>query len=150
MRPGFPKDSPSNLLWLKPTLTKKLDALRLDVELDGGTAPKIGLTFQGEGEEDGFSGWNLLLIPAGRKAVLVRLERYDRLVYQSDPIVLEETDEGRLLSLRYWDGWCTVTLDDAVLLDRASIDPIPKRHRIGLSTWGPDTRIRTLELSKGQ
>ena len=150
VRPGFPKDSPSNLLWLKSGLTKGIDGLRIDLELDGSTKPKLVLTFQGEGEDDGLSGWNLMLIPAGKDAVLARLERYDRLVYQSDPVELKPTEEGRMLSVRYWDGWCTVTLDEAVLLDRASIDSIPDRHRVGLATWGPETRIKSLELLKAQ
>ncbi|MFT7168935.1 MAG: hypothetical protein ACI80K_002069 [Paracoccaceae bacterium] len=150
VRPGFPKDSPSNLLWLKPTLTKGVDAQRVDVELDGGAAPKLGITFQGEGEDDGLSGWTLLVLPAGRDAVLARLERYDRLVYQSDPVPLDNLKEGRMLSLRYWDGWCSVTLGDVPMLDRVSIDPIPGRHRVGVSTWGPTTRIRSLEFFKGR
>ncbi|MEM1449042.1 MAG: hypothetical protein AAGI22_08005 [Planctomycetota bacterium] len=150
VRPGFPKDSPSNLLWLKPNLTKDIDALRVDVDLEGGDSPKLVLTFQGEGEDDGLSGWNLILQPAGRNAVLARLERYDRLVYQSDRVSLEEFEDGCVLSLRYWDGWCTVMLGEVPMLDRVSIDPIPDRHRIGLATWGPRTRIRSLELSKGR
>ncbi|MEM8711617.1 MAG: hypothetical protein AAGG01_11745, partial [Planctomycetota bacterium] len=107
VRPGFPKDSPSNLLWLKSSVTKGLDALRVDVTFDEDVRPKLVLTFQGEGEDDGLSGWNLILAPAGRDAVLARLERYDRLVYQSDPVKLTGEDgeaktaeDGRTLSLR--------------------------------------------------
>ena len=150
VRPGFPKDSPSNLLWLKSNLTKDVDALRLDVHLEPGVAPKLVLTFQGEGGDDGLSGWNLLVLPAGREKVQVRLERYDRLVYQSDPVPLGESEGGHVLSLRYWDGWCTALWNDTKLLDRVSIDPIPARDRIGLATWGPETRIQLIEFSKGR
>lgn len=146
VRPGFPKDSPSNLLWLKPNLTKEAASLRIDVELDGDTRPKLGLSFQGEGGDDALSGWNLLLLPAGKDGILARLERYDRLVYQSDKIAWEASDKNRVLSLRYWDGWCSAALDDVPLLDRVSIDPIPDRHRVGLTTWGPNTRVHALEL----
>lgn len=148
VRPGFPKDSPSNLLWLKPNVTKEIDALKIDLEIDGKERPKLGLTFQGEGEDDALSGWNLLVLPAGRKGIQVRLERYDRLVYQSDTIEWEAGEATRMLSLRYWDGWCTATLDDQVLLDRVSIDPIPGRDRVGLTTWNPRTVFHSLEFSK--
>ncbi len=123
--------------------------LRVDVELDGAARPKLGLTFQGEGEDDALSGWNLLLLPAGRDGVLARLERYDRLVYQSDKIPWEKGDKNRVLSLRYWDGWCSAAIDDVPLLDRVSIDPIPERHSVGLTTWGPKTTIHSLEFSRG-
>ena len=148
VRPGFPKDSPSNLLWLKPNVTKDVEAVRIDVELDAAALPKMGLTFQGEGEDDGLSGWNLLLLPAGRDGVIARLERYDRLVYQSDRVEWKTEEGTRVLSLRHWGRWCTAEIDGEPLLDRVSIDPIPGRSRVGLSTWGPNTRIHALEFSK--
>ena len=150
VRPGFPKDSPSNLLWLKPTLTEDLDALELKLELDGAEAPKLLLGFQGEGGEDGLSGWSLILVPRGEGALEARLERYDRLVYQCDPVELPEVEDGRSLTLRYWDGWCSASIDGAVLFDRVSIRPIPGRHRVGLATWGPEPRIRSMVLSRGR
>jgi hypothetical protein len=149
VRPGFPKDSPSNLLWLKSNLTEDLDALRLDVTLASLAAPKLVLTFQGEGDTDGLSGWNLILVPRG-DAVEARLERYDRLVYQSDPVPLPEATEVRTLSLSYWDGWVSVTIDGTPLLDRVSIHPIPGRHRVGLATWGAQPKFQSIELSRGQ
>lgn len=148
VRPGFPKDSPSNLLWLEPSLTADLDALRLDVTLASRAAPKLLITFQGEGGQDGLSGWNLILVPRGG-AVEARLERYDRLVYHTDPVPLPAAGEVRVLSLRYWEGWCSVSIDGTVLFDRVSIDPIPGRHRIGVATWGPEPRLQALELSRG-
>ena len=150
VRPGFPKDSPSNLLWLKPAQTKDLDALKIDVELASADPPKLLLTFQGEGEDDGLSGWNLILVPSGNDAVQARLERYDRLVYHSDPVPLPAAPGGRTLSLRYWDGWCTLTIGDEVVFDRLPIHPIPGRTQVGLATWGPKPEIRSLELSKGR
>ena len=122
--------------------------LEVDVELDAATLPKMGLTFQGEGEDDGLSGWNLLLLPAGRDGVIARLERYDRLVYQSDRVEWKTEEGTRVLSLRHWGRWCTAEIDGEPLLDRVSIDPIPGRNRVGLSTWGPNTRIHALEFSK--
>lgn len=151
VRPGFPKDSPSNLLWLKSSLTDDLDALRVDVGLAGVDAPKLLVTFQGEGEQDGLSGWNLILVPRGRGAVQARLERYDRLVYHSDPIELPEApQDGRVLSLRYWDGWCTAEIDGQPLLERVSVHPIPGRQRIGLATWGRDPKLRSIEVWRGR
>ncbi len=150
VRPGFPKDSPSNLLWLKPNLTEDLEALRIDVELASLDAPKLLVTFQGEGDEDGLSGWNLILVPRVRNRMEARLERYDRLVYHSDPVELPAVEDGRTLSLSFWDGWFSATIDDVVLFDRVSIRAIPDRHRVGLATWGPDVLIRSVELYRGR
>ena len=150
VRPGFPQDSPSNLLWLKPKLTEGLDALKLDLELASDAPPKLSLTFQGEGDDEGLSGWTLILVPSGADAVQARLERYDRLVYHSDPIKLPESADGRTVSLAVWDGWCTLTLDGEVLFDRLPFRPIPDRHRVGLATWGPGTEIRSLTLSRAR
>jgi hypothetical protein len=148
VRPGFPKDSPSNLLWLRPSLTDRLTSVRVDVALASPEPPKLLLTFQGEGDTDGLSGWNLILIPSGANAVQARLERYDRLVYHSDPVELPEATGDRVISLRYWDGWCSASIDGALLFDRVSIHPIPGRHRIGLATWGSNPEIRSIELSR--
>jgi hypothetical protein len=150
VRPGFPKDSPSNLLWFKPNVTEDLDAQQIEVVLASSGAPKMVVTFQGEGEKDGLSGWNLILAPYGRGSVQARLERYDRLVYHTDPLELPESGGDRVLFLEYWDGWCSVSLDGLVLFDRVPIHPIPGRHRVGLATWGPSPEIRSITLSRGR
>ena len=76
VRPGFPKDAPSNLLWLTPKLTRDLDEVRIEVELAREERPpKLLLIAQGEGGDDGLSGWNLILLPHGREQLSLRLER---------------------------------------------------------------------------
>jgi hypothetical protein len=151
VRPGFPKDSPSNLLWVKETITRKLgDAVRVRVAFASTEAPKVLVTVQGEGKRDGLSGWNLILVPHGVDKVAARLERYDRLVYESDPMELPAVEDGRELVLTVWRGWATATIDGVVLFDRVSIRPIPGRTRVGLATWGPHPRIREVEVFEGR
>jgi hypothetical protein len=151
VRPGFPKDSPSNLLWVKETITRKLgDAVRVRIEFASTAAPKVLVTVQGEGNRDGLSGWNLILVPHGADRVAARLERYDRLVYESDPMDLPAAEDGRELVLTLWRGWATATIDGVVLLDRVSIRPIPGRTRVGLATWGPNPRFRAVEIFEGR
>ncbi|MFT4542500.1 MAG: hypothetical protein ACI841_000787 [Planctomycetota bacterium] len=150
VRPGFSKDAPSNLLWLRSKLTDKLDAIKVDVDIASQAPPKLLVTLQGEGDDDGLSGWTLILIPDGAKSVRARFERYDELVYHSDPIELAEMSESRRLSIRYWDGWCSVTLGESIIFDRISIDPIPNRSAVGVATWNADTRLSLIELSKGR
>lgn len=148
VRPGFPKDSPSNLAWMKESLTKDMEeAVRVDILLTDPQAPKMVLTVQGEGGDDGLSGWNLILVPSGKDAVEARLERYDRLVLHTDPLPLGEAPEdGRTLSMRLWDGWVSASIDETVLFDRASIDPIAGRHRVGFATWGENPGIGQITL----
>ncbi|HIF41233.1 MAG TPA: hypothetical protein EYQ74_09060 [Planctomycetes bacterium] len=151
VRPGFPKDSPSNLLWVKETITRKLgDAVRVRIEFASTAAPKVLVTVQGEGNRDGLSGWNLILVPHGADRVAARLERYDRLVYESDPMDLPAAEDGRELVLTLWRGWATATIDGVVLLDRVSIRSIPDRTRIGLATWGTNPRFREVEIFEGR
>lgn len=151
VRPGFPKDSPSNLLWVKEAITRKLgDAVRVRIEFASTAAPKVLVTVQGEGNRDGLSGWNLILVPHGADRVAARLERYDRLVYESDPMDLPAAEDGRELVLTLWRGWATATIDGVVLLDRVSIRPIPGRTRVGLATWGPNPRFRAVEIFEGR
>lgn len=152
VRPGFPKDSPSNLMWLRPKLTKDLVNLKIEAELlcERG-APKLLLTFQGEGGDDGLSGWNLILVPSGRTAVSARLERYDRLVYESEPMELVKVEgAARRLVLSCLDDEVSVGLDDVVLLDRVPIYPIRGKSAVGVGTWGGEPRIQALEVFEGR
>jgi hypothetical protein len=153
VRPGFPKDAPSNLAWLPKKATAKLgEDFRLDLDLAGTEgAPKICVMFMGCGGEEALGGWSLTVHPArGGAAVIGRLERYDRLVYQTDPVTLPPT-ESRAQELRLRiacaDRRCRVSLGSEVLFDGVSIRPIPGRRRIGFCTWGPGTRLRGIELA---
>jgi len=151
VRPGFPKDSPSNLLWIKERNTRDLEDLRILLSMQAeARAPKLVLTIQGEGGDDGLSGWNLILLPSGRDRVSARLERYDRLVYECDPVPLAEVEEQRVLEVEYFEGWYSARLDGVSLFERVSIDPIPERHRIGLATWGESPAIVDLEVEGGR
>ncbi|MCB9833106.1 MAG: hypothetical protein H6807_11595 [Planctomycetes bacterium] len=152
VRPGFPRDAPSNLIWLRDKLTRDLDDFRLLVELetDGQRSPKIGIICDGDGSNDGLSGLTMILHPAG-DGVMGRLERYDRLVYQSvrRPLAKLKDDEStRLLELRRELGRITVTLDGAMIFDACDMRPIENRNRLGLMTWNDDTRIVALELQR--
>lgn len=148
VRPGFPKDSPSNLAWLPEKATKDLDAFLLRVDLDeSDRAPKLCVIFQGDGMRDGLSGWTLILSPRGNKTVQARIERYDRLVYQSDVVAYEATPkEPTPLTLHYWADRLTVQLGAEVLFEQAPIRPIEGKTRVGLATWGPQLRVAEIEL----
>ncbi len=146
VRPGFPKDSPSNLIWFAKKFTKKLRDFRLAMELESKGRPKIGITFQGEGKDDGLSGWTVILHPAG-KGLGARLERYDRLVYQAEPREIAHPDDTYRLELQVVGRQCTLRVNGTVLLDACSIRPIP-RSRLGFMTWGPSPRILKVELAR--
>ncbi len=153
VRPGYPTDAPSNLLWLKPKATEGLTdfRLRLDLVPPAGQAPKIAVTFQGDGGTDGLAGWTLIVHPDGDKQVAARLERYEDLHYQVPPqplpVVAKDVEELPLL-LTFNDGRLTVTLGDLVLLRSVSLLAIPGRQRIGFSTWGPETSVAGVELEQ--
>ncbi|MDF1702138.1 MAG: hypothetical protein P1V36_13365 [Planctomycetota bacterium] len=148
VRPGFPKDSPSNLIWIKPKYTKDITDLRLTAKIDSGKgAPKFVLTIQGDGGKDGLSGWNLIVHPKGRDKVGAQLERYDHLYYQVAPQPVTNDKDGlKEFVFTYHDGHLTVTLGGATLFDSVSLIAIPKNTRIGISTWGAQTGFATLEL----
>ena len=96
---------------------------------------------------DGLAGWTLILNQRGDKTVQARIERYDRLVYQSDVVPYETTPKAPTsLVLHYWADRLTVRLGSQVLFDQAPIRPIEGRDRIGVATWGPRLRIREVEL----
>jgi hypothetical protein len=149
VRPGFPKDSPSNLTWIKEKLTREHADARVEIRLSpADRAPKLLLTFQGEGGSDGLSGWNLILIPHGKTHVSARLERYDRLVYQTEALPLPEAEESRLLTASLANERFTATLDGLVLFDEVTVNDIPGKTRIGIATWGEEPAIERIELSK--
>ncbi|MCB9914815.1 MAG: hypothetical protein H6828_06645 [Planctomycetes bacterium] len=151
VRPGFPKDSPSNLLWLSPKLTKDLGDARVELELEReATPPKLMLVLQGEGDDDGLSGWSLIVLPHGRDQVSVRLERYDRLVYECEPVALPAGDAPLHLVYELLDAEVSARLDDVVLLDRVPVKPIPGRTAVGLATWGPSPGVLSFELSEAR
>lgn len=146
VRPGFPKDSPSNLAWLPERATEGLDSFQLVADLAPEGPPKLCLIVQGEGHADALSGWTLILEPIDDK-VRARLERYDRLVYMSDVVPCPvDPKTGLRLELLYHRDRCTVRLGNAVLFDQAPLRPIPGRHRIGFATWGEQMRIAKVEL----
>ena len=153
VRPGYPTDAPSNLLWFKEKVTEGLTdfRLRLDLVAPAGQAPKIAVIFQGDGGVDGLSGWTLIVHPEGDKKVAARLERYEDLHYQVPaqdlpPPGKEGAALPLLLTLR--DGRLTATLGTLTLFKNVSLLPIPGRRRIGFSTWGPSTGIEALELER--
>ena len=147
VRPGFPKDSPSNLAWLPAKTTEGVNAFRLTLQTVTAKdqAPKLALTFQGEGETDGLSGWTLILRPAGDGRAQASLERYDREVYSSAPVDFAWADTVAVV-LTYEARRVTVRLANAALLTDVPIDPIPGKDRIGFSTWGPEVKFASIDL----
>lgn len=144
VRPGFPKDSPSNLAWLKEKATDALSDFELEVGIASADAPKCVVTFQGEGKTDGLSGWNLILEPSGAR-VRASLERYDHLVYQSAWTELPKADERKLV-MSLVSGKLDVKLADVALFDGVAIRAIPGKTRIGFATWGQDTQFSEIDL----
>lgn len=146
VRPGFPKDSPSNLFWLKDKYTKDVEEFRYTLELAprNGGVPKLVVSFMGEGEKDGLSGWNLIVHGRGQN-VAAQLERYDILAYQVAPMKHTKAEIQKLV-LTYVGGRFTATLGETVLLDKVPIRPIKGPRRIGVSTYGPNLGIAAFKL----
>ena len=155
VRPGFPKDSPSNLAWLDAKLTDGIEDFRLTFRLaprkDG--AHKLAVTFQGEGGDDGLSGWNVLMWSSGGQ-VAGQVERYEDRTYQWTPreVVPKDAPEREFdeIVLTYAARRLSVAVNGVPLLTDAPIRPIPGKSRIGFSTWGPDVRIASIELESAR
>jgi hypothetical protein len=149
VRPGFPKDSPSHLLWLLgkgPSAAEKDLKLDLALSLQRPGHPKIAVTLDGEGETDGLSGWTLILHPSGRGALSARFEEYDRLVYSAPTAALPESLEWKLSIVRV-DGFVSVTANGAPLFRAVSTAPLDPPH-VGIATWGAAPGIRSIALSR--
>jgi hypothetical protein len=149
VRPGFPKDAPSNLLWIKEKYTKDLDDFRLELDFaaPNGGAPKVAVQFQGEGGVDGLSGWNLILGAHGKDEISGQIERYEHMYYQVPRTKIPNAEVQKLV-LTYKDRRLHVQIGDVVLFDDVSITPIKTGSRIGFSTWPGGLGLRALELSK--
>lgn len=146
VRPGFPKDSPSNLAWVDAKATKDLrDAARVCIVADGG-CPKLLVTIQGDGGTDGLSGWNLILLPHGGGRVEARLERYDRLVYHCGPTEIGAAAAETAIVFALLDGRISVIVGDTPLFNGVPVRGIPARQRVGFATWGTDARLRSIEV----
>ncbi len=151
VRPGFPKDSPSNLAWLKENLTEDIVDFRALFELETDSrAPKMTFTFQGEGDKDGLSGWTLILVPHADSEVNARLERYDRLVYETERLKLENAAGLHELEIELIEDELSVRLDELELFRRVPLRLITSAHRMGIATWGGEPRIVSFELSRGK
>jgi hypothetical protein len=148
VRPGFPKDSPSNLAWLPEKATEQLDAFRLELEFPAAAPPpKLCVILQGDGQRDALCGWTLILDPQGDGAVRGWLERYDQRIHDSGQHQWKVDEKrGNKLLLQWTSKRLTVKAGDAVLFDQAPLLPIPGRHRIGIATWGEQLRLEELEL----
>jgi hypothetical protein len=147
VRPGFPKDSPSNLAWLPEKVTEALTTTHLVIDLaPGNPPPKLGVILQGDGQRDALCGWTLLLEPQGDR-VRAYLERYDLRVHMSDLVPWQADDKKpKRLVLQYYNKRLSVQLGDQVLFDQAPLLPIPGKHQIGVVTWGENLRIEAMEL----
>ena len=86
--------------------------------------------------------------PPGKTQASARLERYDRLVYQTEALPLPESTTSRLLTATLSRETFSATLDSLTLFDAVPIHSIPNQHRIGIATWGPDPMIERVTLSR--
>jgi hypothetical protein len=147
VRPGFPKDSPSNLAWLPEKATEGLEALALSIDFPAeAPAPKLCVILQGDGMRDALCGWTLILEPWA-DGVRGFLERYDLRVYDSGKVAWRrDGKKGNTLELVWFGKRLTVRCGGEVLFDQAPLLPIPGKHRIGLATWNEQLRIEELEL----
>jgi hypothetical protein len=147
VRPGFPKDSPSNLTWLPEKATEQLGAFQLSIDLPAGSEPpKACVIVQGDGQRDALSGWTLILEPWGDE-VRAHHERYDLRVYTAAPVPFASpAKKSTRLELTCFGKRLTVQLGEHVLFDQAPLLPIPGKHRIGIATWDEDLRIEEIEL----
>ena len=102
---------------------------------------------QGEGGNDGLSGWNLILSAHGKDGVAAQIERYEHMYYQVPRTKIPNAEVQKVV-LTYQDERLTVTIGDVVLFDKVSITPIKTGHRIGFSTWPNNLGVRRLVLSK--
>ncbi len=148
VRPGFPKDSPSNLAWLPEKACDAVDAFLLTFEFaEGSGPPKACVIVQGEGRRDALSGWTLILEPEGSDKVHAWLERYDQRIYDAGVKPWRvDPKKTNTLELQWFGKRLTVKVGDEVLFDQAPLLPIPGRNRIGLATWGEQVRIAEIEL----
>jgi len=150
VRPGFPKDSPSNLLWLAPKITKDIGdfELRLDFRTAGNAKPKLAIPFNSAGLKDPLAGSTLILHPGRGGQLACRLERYDRLVYLGSSEWKPPTNKSGTsrLVLRRTGTRIDVTLNDQVILDSVPFRPVPGAERIGLCTWSPALQVTAMEL----
>jgi hypothetical protein len=147
VRPGFPKDSPSNLAWLPEKATEHLDAfsLRLDFPAEA-PPPKLCVILQGDGQRDALCGWTLILDPEGDK-VRAFLERYDQRIFDSGPVPWRvDGKHANELELVWFGKRLTVRLGGELLFDQAPLLPIPGKVRIGLATWNAALQIAEIEL----
>ncbi|RLB58197.1 MAG: hypothetical protein DRI90_17020, partial [Deltaproteobacteria bacterium] len=147
VRPGFKRDSPSNLAWLNPRITKDVGDFRLRIELDCKQAlPKLCVVFQGEGNKDPLSGWTLILTRSG-DGVQARLERYGRLIQQSFRVpVPANRDKPLMLEMLLHRKRFSASFAGQPLFMQTPIRLIPGRNRIGIATWNESTRITRLSL----
>ncbi len=147
VRPGFPKDSPSNLAWLPEKATASLDAFALSLDFPAeAPPPKLCVVLQGDGMRDALCGWTLILEPAV-DGVRGYLERYDQRVYDSGTVAWKrDGKKGNTLELVWFGKRLSVRCGGETMFDQAPLLPIPGRHRIGFATWNPTLRIAQIEL----
>lgn len=150
VRPGFPKDSPSNLIWLKPKLTEGVKDFQVALETAtaGDQAPKLVLTFEGEGKDDGLSGYNLIVQPWGAQRVKATLERYDQAEIETAPVQFPAQADRKsdVLEVELDGKRFSASFNGVPLFKRVPIRPIADKNRIGIATFGPELKIAAIEL----
>jgi hypothetical protein len=144
VRPGFPQDRPAALLWLAPPKKEPPADFILRLGLAKEQAPRVAVTWDGEGDELPLSGWSLILTEK-KGRITARLERYD---YLQAITALDTPTTWRepVLEIKRIADKVTVTLGGTPIFENVSAPPLRNR-RIGLTVWGPNPGFKDLSLA---
>lgn len=153
VRPGFPKDSPSNLVWLPKGLTRGLGAsdfrIEMVLQMDGNRLPKMTLTFDGNGSNGGLEGWTFIFSQAGN-AMSVRLEKYDHIFYSSPKLKKITPDTKHTIVVERTDELVTLTVNGVVALKNIHCPKlrVEGAERIGFATWNKQVGFQTISFAR--
>ncbi len=148
VQPYLNKDPPSGLVWLTD---KELDGIvdfsvEVTLRLPREGVPRLGVTLHGEERDDGLSG-HTFLVSGGGEGVVVRLDEYDRPMFQGTRPVSKNAEHVYRFARRGRTLSCYV--DDVPILESIDLPPLA-RDGIGLMTWDKDTGIVRVRVDKSK
>lgn len=146
VQPYLNKDPPSGLVWLSD---KELDGIvdysvEVTMRLPREGVPRLAITLEGEEKDDGLSG-HTFLVSGGGDGVNVRLDEYDRPVFQGTRRISKSAEHVYRFARRGRTLSCYV--DDVPVLESIDLPPLA-RDGIGLMTWDKDTGIERVRVDK--
>lgn len=148
VQPYLDKDPPSGLIWLtdKELMGPGDVSVEVTMRLPREGVPRLGVTLHGEGRDDGQSG-HTFLVSGGGEGVVVRLEEYDRPVFQGTRPISKGAEHVYRFVRRGRTLACFV--DDVPVLDAIDLPPLA-RDGIGLMTWDKDTGIVRIRVDRSR